>query len=195
MKRFIWSILHVLNRYIAKPKMVLGYKNRLGTCLNNTRISNTVDIVQADKLDIADNVFIAHYTILDCSNRLSIGEGCQICAYVQLLTHSSHIAIRLYGKHYIEYNGQHEGYIKGSTSIGKYTFIGPHSVIMPNAHIGKGSIVNAYSYVKSGSYPDFAILAGNPATVIGDTRKLDAEFLELHPNLKHFYNEWANYDD
>lgn len=194
-KRFIWAIFNCLNRYIAKPRMVLGYKNNLGKYLANTRISNTVAIVQAHKLDIANNVFIGHYSILDCSNRLSVGEGCQICAYVQLLTHSSHIAIRLYGKHYIEYNGQHEGYIKGSTSIGEYTFIGPHSVVMPNVHIGKGSIVSAYSYVKAGAYPAFAILAGNPAKIVGDTRTLDAELLESDPNLKQFYNEWANHDN
>ena len=54
------------------------------------------------------------------------------------------------------------------------------------------SIVKAYSYVKSGIYPDFAIIAGNPAKVIGDTRSLDKEYLEQYPTLKRFYQKWAS---
>ena len=61
------------------------------------------------------------------------------------------------------------GYIQGKVNIGKYTFIGPHSTIMPNTTIGKGCIVSAYSYVK-GNYPDFSIISGNPAKIVGDTR-------------------------
>jgi acetyltransferase-like isoleucine patch superfamily enzyme len=60
---------------------------------------------------------------------------------------------------------------------------------MPNTTIGKGCIVNAYSYVK-GDFPDFSIIAGNPAKIIGDTRTLDAQYLEDYPELKELYYEW-----
>ena len=96
--------------------------------------------------------------MLDASNNLHIGEGCQISNYSLILTHSSHIAIRLYGREYI-YNSDHIGYYKGSVSIGAYSFIGAHSVIMPLVKIGIGSLISAYSYVKAGDYPDFAILS------------------------------------
>ena len=143
------------------------------------------------KLRIEDNVYIGHYSILECSNEITIAEGCQICTNVLMTTHSSHLALRLYGKHYIENNGKHLGYVTGSINIGKYSFIGPYSTIMPGSKIGKGSIISAYSYVK-GEFPDFAILMGQPAKIIGDTRNLDQEFLTKYPELQVYYSEWSN---
>jgi carbonic anhydrase/acetyltransferase-like protein (isoleucine patch superfamily) len=82
------------------------------------------------------------------------------------------------------------GYKRGKVDVGAYTFIGPHSVIMPDTEIGKGSVVAAFSFVK-GEFPDFSIIAGNPAKVVGDTRKMDAPFLEAHPELRPTYEAWA----
>jgi hypothetical protein len=42
-----------------------------------------------------------------------------------------------------------------------------------------------------GAFPDFAILAGNPAKVVGDTRQFDAKLLAEHPDLKEHYKAWA----
>jgi len=191
MKKLVWKFLNLLNKYIAKPRMVLGYTRFDGTYLSNTRISNTTDIIASQFLDLADNVFIGHYNILEASNGITIGEGCQVSNFTSILTHSSHQSIRLYGAHYIENNGKHLGYVTGSVSIGKYTFVGPHSVIMPGSKIGKGSIVAAYSLVK-GEFPDFAIIAGNPAQIVGDTRDGDKKFLDNNPELMKYYQEWAN---
>lgn len=191
MKKFVWQFLNLLNKYIAKPRMVLGYTSFDCTYLAKTRISNTVDIVNPENLNIADNVFIGHYNILDASNRITIGEGCQISNFISILTHSSHQSVRLYGKHYIQHNGSHKGYITGEVIIGKYTFIGAHSVIMPGSKIGKGSLVTAYTLVK-GEFPDFAIIAGNPAQVVGDTRVKDSKLLNEYPELAEYYTEWAN---
>ena len=61
---------------------------------------------------------------------------------------------------------------------------------MPNTNIGKGSIVTAYSYVK-GEFPDYSIISGNPAKIIGDTRDMDKEALTSNPELQSYYNEWT----
>ena len=114
----------------------------------------------------------------------------QITNYVSVLTHSSHIAIRLYGKEYTKIKDK-QAYSKGSVYIGAYSFIGPHTVIMPGTKIGKGCLVSAFSYVK-GEFPDFSIIAGNPAIVVGDTRELDQPYLDSNPELKDYYNVWAN---
>jgi acetyltransferase-like isoleucine patch superfamily enzyme len=82
------------------------------------------------------------------------------------------------------------GYVKGPVHVGKYTFVGPHSTLMPGTTIGKGCLVQAYSYVK-GNFPDFSILGGNPAKIIGDTRQLDQKYLEEHPELKPTYEAWT----
>ena len=175
--------------FLTQPRMIWGYRRHDGRYLKNTRISNTVFIDHPGQLHIDDHVFIGHFNFIEASHGIQIGEGCQITNFTSITTHSSHHSIRLYGSHYREFT-DHDAYIRGSVDIGKYTFIGPHCLIMPNTKIGKGSIVAAYSQVQ-GSFPDFSILKGNPAVVVGDTRKKDAEFLENNPELKQFYNEWA----
>jgi len=168
--------------------MVGRFKRFDGVKLPLTRISNTTTIQGFDKFLVADNVFIGHYNFIDASNGLEIEEGCQITNYVSILTHSSHDAIRLYGKHYGKAYPM-KAYHEGPVRIGKYTFIGPHSCIMPGTIIGKGSIVTAYSFVK-GIFPDYSIIAGNPAQVIGDTRDRDENILESNPELRAYYDEW-----
>ncbi|GAB4140915.1 MAG: hypothetical protein Fur0041_16140 [Bacteroidia bacterium] len=161
-----------------------------GQSLQNTRVSNTTSLVHKEHLNLGDHVFIGHYNFIEASNGIEIQEGCQITNYISIVSHSSHISIRLYGKHYK--GSDMIGYQRGAVQIGKYTFVGPHSVIMPGTKIGKGSIVAAYSLVK-GEFPDFSIIAGNPAKVVGDTRNLDEKYLNEHPELRNYYNEWANH--
>ena len=187
-KRIGRRISFEMNKYFH-PTMIGMYRRFDGVLLRKTRISNTTHIDTPEKLFIEDNVFIGHYNFIDASNEIYIDEGCQITNYVSVLTHSSHIAIRLYGRHYTE-KKNHEGYIRDKVKVGAYSFIGPHSVIMPGTKIGKGSIVSAFSYV-SGEFPDFAIIKGNPAMVVGDTRKIDESFLNQNPELKKYYDEWA----
>jgi acetyltransferase-like isoleucine patch superfamily enzyme len=174
---------------LYKPRMIAGYTNAQGRFLRKVRIANTTFIDHPEMLEIEDLVFIGHHNFLEASNGLHIGEGVQITNFVSITTHSSHHAIRLYGRHYDEMAAD-IAYIKGPVNIGAFTFVGPHSLIMPNTKIGKGSIVAAYSYVQ-GEFPDFAILQGNPAVVVGDTRDKDQGFLTENPTLQSFYDEWV----
>jgi acetyltransferase-like isoleucine patch superfamily enzyme len=158
--------------------MVYGYKRKTdGKFLKRTRISSSAIILNPENLDIADNVWLWHYSIIDASNKVSIGEGCQIGAWVGVFTHSSHIAIRLYGgDSYIQTPiNQRKGYLKGSVSIGAYTFIGAKATIMPNVSIGKGCLIAAGTMVNK-SVPDFSIVVGNPGVIKGSTKDLDKEF-------------------
>jgi acetyltransferase-like isoleucine patch superfamily enzyme len=193
LKPIFWKVCNLLNKYIASPRMIMGYLRPDGKYQDLTRISNTTSIVNKQNLQLENNIYIGHYNFIEASNKVTIGEGCQISNYVSILTHSSHISIRLYGRYYIVQKS-HSGYIAGSVIIGKYTFIGPHTTIMPNTNIVKGSIISAYSMVK-GTFPDFAIIAGNPAKQIGDTRDMDKEYLENNNELQQYYNEWANTND
>jgi hypothetical protein len=59
-----------------------------------------------------------------------------------------------------------------------------------DTYYSKKDQLKAYSYVQ-GEFPDFAILSGNPAQVIGDVRELDQVFLDKHPELKESYDIWA----
>jgi len=187
-KRIMNRFRYERSRRIS-PVMVTGYRRHDGKQLPLTRISNTTFIDSPDKLDIGDNVFIGHHNFLDASNGLTVEEGCQLTNFISIVTHSSHQAIRLYGKEYTRHENR-VGYVTGSVRIGAYTFVGPHCVIMPGTDLGKGCLVAAFSFVK-GTFPDFSIVAGNPATRVGDTRESDRVFLEKHPELRSFYDAWA----
>lgn len=173
-----------------KPQMLRVKRDNSGRQLLHTRLSNTTHLDHPHRLQLSDHVFIGHFSLIDASHGVTIGEGVQITNYVSVLSHSSHLAIRVNGA---DYAGKKDppGYVTGPVEIGPYTFIGPHSVIMPKVRIGKGVLVSAYSYVKS-DVPDFAIIAGNPASVVGDTRDLDAALLEAHPELRKHYENWSN---
>lgn len=151
------------------------------------RISNHSHVSFPAKLVIGNHVFIGHFNYIDCYQRVEIGEGVQVTNYCSILTHSSHHAIRLYGCHYGDFANQLKGLEQGPVSIGSYSYIGAHAVIMPNTILGKGVVVGAFSYVKSGNYPDFAILRGIPAKIVGDSRSIDNELLEKYPELKAYY--------
>ncbi|MFM0204981.1 acyltransferase [Paraburkholderia fungorum] len=61
-----------------------------------------------------------------------------------------------------------------SVRIGKGTFVGTHSVILPNVNIGRGCVIGAGSVV-SRNLPDYCVAAGSPARVLKiydpDTRR------------------------
>ncbi len=173
----------------ARPIMIYYHRNFQGEKCNNIRISSSTVLGNKEHLILNKNIYIGHYCRLDASNGIEIGEGVQMASYCSIVTHSSHKSIRLYGDRYLDFN-DHIGYIKGSVYIGKYTFVGPHSFIMPNTTIGKGCIIKAYSYVY-GDFPDFSIIAGNPAKVVGSTIDSDRKILEKHPELKPNYDAWA----
>ncbi len=58
------------------------------------------------------------------------------------------------------------GFTYPETRIDDYAWVGMKSIVLPGAHIGEGAIVQAGSVVM-GRVPPCAIVAGNPAKVIG----------------------------
>lgn len=168
-----------------QPRMIYYKKDFQNKPIHNLRIGNTTFIDGSDQLLLGNNVYIGHHNFIEASHKITIHEGCQITSFVSITSHSSHISIRLYGNNFGSVTN-HIGYRVGEISIGKFTFIGPHSTVMPGTTIGEGSIVAAYSYVK-GDFPPFSIIAGNPAKVVGDTRHLDEKYLKEYPELDQYY--------
>jgi len=176
-------------RVLFGPRMLYGWRRADGTWLAHTRISSATQVEKAALLDIDDHVYIGPFNFIDASGGLSIGEGCQITTHCALLTHSSHQALRLAGRRYWGASDP-PGFVRRPTAIGAYSFIGPHSVVAPGCRIGRGVVVRAYSYV-DGDVPDFAVVAGQPAQVVGDTREVDREWLVAHPDERGDYDAWA----
>lgn len=186
---YIRSLLYFSGFFYRFPKVYCIYKNG-----KRLFLSNYLDISHWSKLDIGNNVFIWHFTILDTFNGIKIGDDCQIGTRVGIFTHSSHHSIRYYNKFYHDTNCYlHKGRINGSVEIGNSTFVGANSIIMPNTKIGKGCIIAGFSYVQ-GIFDDFSIIAGNPAKKVGDVRKMDYKFLKANPELKESYLNYFDLD-
>lgn len=169
--------------------MVYGWRRADGVWLPHTRISTHTHIESPQALDIDDHVYVGHFNVLDASGGLSLAEGVQVTTHCSLLSHSSHQAVRLAGRRY--WGAAHPpGFQRAATAIGAYSFIGPHSVVAPGSRLGRGVLVRAFSYVK-GEVPEFAIVGGQPATVVGDTREADHAWLRAHPGQQADYEAWA----
>ncbi|MBL8363175.1 MAG: acyltransferase [Rubrivivax sp.] len=177
-------------RALVGPRMLYGWRAPGGTWLAHTRISSATRVESPERLDIADHVYIGPFNLIDASGGLAIGEGVQITSHCAVLTHSSHQAIRLAGRSYWGH-ADPPGYVRRPTSIGDYTFIGAHSVVMPGSRIGRGVIVRAYSYV-DGDVPDHAIVSGQPAVVVGDTREADEAWFAAHPGQRADHDAWMH---
>ena len=174
----IISIIQRMLSVFSRPFMVYGYYCSADRRFKkNTRISSSVIIMNKHNLLIGNNVWIWHYSIIDATNKISIGDGCQIGAWAGIFTHSSHIAIRLYGgDSYIKTSQpERSGYVNGEVSIGEYTFVGAKATIMPGTQIGKGCLIAAGTFVNK-SVPDFSIVVGNPGIIKGSTKDLDKKY-------------------
>lgn len=185
-----------LNRWRRRLAYQLLYRRIFGErsqgrWLAHTRISPATCIEHEERLTLGDHVYIGPFNWIEASGGVTIGEGVQITSHCSIVTHSSHRTMRLLGPRYAEAGGAGQpGWVAGPVSIGAYSFVGPHSLIEANTRIGRGTLVCAGSFVR-GDYPDFAILEGHPARVVGDSRRADEAWLLRHPELRAHYEAWT----
>jgi acetyltransferase-like isoleucine patch superfamily enzyme len=163
-----------------------------GRLLPHTRISPSTCIDHEDRLALADHVYIGPHNVIEASAGIVIEEGVQITSHCSIVSHSSHRAMRLLGRGFVAWASPapQPGWVSGRIVIGAYSFIGPHSLIEAGSRLGRGTIVRAGSVVR-GHFDDFAVLAGNPARVVGDSRAGDAAWLQRHPALQAGYDAWV----
>ena len=181
-RRRLWHLLAY--------RMLFGERDPAGTLRPFSRLAPSVCIEGEAGLSLADHVFIGQFNFLEASAGLTIEEGVQITNFCSLVTHTTHRSIRLMGRLSAAAGGARPGDIRAPIHLGAYSYIGPHSLIEAGARVGRGSLVAAYSRVR-GEHPPFAVLAGNPAQVVGDTRERDGPWLQRHPELRDSYLGWA----
>lgn len=180
-RRWLWHKLFF--------RMLFGETSQ-GRVLPDTRISPSTCIEYAQSLELGDDVFIGHFNFIEASAGVRIGQGTQVTNFVSIVTHSTHRSVRLATQ--LSGQGPLEGesaVIRAPISLGERCFIGPHSTIEAGTTLGHGTLVAAHSLVR-GTFPSFAVLAGSPAQVVGDTRESDAAWLVEHPSLQAAYNQW-----
>lgn len=193
-----WLRLHA-------PRTLYGLRSGCGAWRAHSRIGSHTQVLAPERLVLGDHVFIGQFNLIDASGGLSLGSGCQITSHVALLTHASHRAARLLRERYWGHAGLDgaaggsppPGFVRASTALGEWCFVGPHSVVSPGSRLGRGVLVRAFSLVQ-GEVPDFAILQGQPARIVGDVREADRAWMAAHgagagfgPEDAAAYEVWA----
>lgn len=183
---FIFHLMTYTYATLGGRCLVYGYRDKIShKYLHRCRIASTVCITNKKNFHVEDNVWINHYVRIDATGKVSIGEGCQIGYGACILSHSSHNAIRLMGYKYMEYPfKERAGYIIKPVNIGPYSFIGGGCFILPGVTIGKGCIIGVNSVVTK-DIPDYSIVVGSPAHIIGSTKDVDKTLLQS--DIKNIY--------
>lgn len=117
---------------------------------------------------------LAPYLFPGAPERLTIGRFCQIAQGVQFITASANHPLSGVSTYpFSIFDGPRLAGYRSSlprgrdTKVGDDCWIGREAVLLPGAELGCGVVVSARAVVR-GKVPDYAIVAGNPATI---TRK------------------------
>lgn len=114
------------------------------------------------KIIIGDNVTIASYSYISCTNEIKISDGC-LLGINTFITDNFHGTSSKEEKLIIP--NERKLFSKGPVKIGKNVWIGRNVCIMPNVTIGDYSIIGANAVVTH-NVPKNSIAVGVPARVI-----------------------------
>lgn len=115
------------------------------------------------KIQIGQGSILGDNIFLDGREKLTIGNHVDIASGV-MIYNSEH-----------DVNSEDFHAISAPVEIGDYVFIGPRAIILPDVKIGRGAVVAAGAVVTK-DVPEFAIVGGVPATIIGERKNKDLHY-------------------
>ncbi|MEK7090999.1 MAG: acyltransferase [Patescibacteria group bacterium] len=148
---------HIPSHLVRKFFYTLAGVKVKGTLHMWARFYNPINI------EIGQDSIVGDHAFLDGRAKLKIGNHVDIASEVMI------------------YNSEHdltaEDFVAtvAPVEIGDYVFIGPRAVILPGVTIGRGAVVAAGAVVTR-DVPEFAIVGGVPAKVIGERTNKDLKY-------------------
>ena len=129
-------------------------------------------------MKIGERLYIANNVYFDGSDYslITLEDGVAISKDVTFLTHdfSMNVVYKdldFFGREILEERHQKNNLlILNSICVGKNTFIGLGSIILPGTKIGENCLIGAGSVVR-GEIPSNSIVLGNPAQIISKTNE------------------------
>ncbi len=114
-------------------------------------------------ITIGEDTIIGDHAFLDGRDALRVGSHVDIAGSVMI------------------YNSEHDLEKEDFSArlepveIGDYVFIGPRAIILPGVKIGKGAVIAAGAVVTK-DVPEFSIVGGVPAKVIGERKNKNLNY-------------------
>jgi maltose O-acetyltransferase len=121
-------------------------------------------------ISIGEDTIVGDHVFLDGRAPLTIGSHTDIASSVMI------------------YNSEHDLEKEDFAAriepvqIGDYVFVGPRVIILPGVKVGKGAVIAAGAVVTK-DVPDFTIVGGVPAKVIGERKNKDPHYKLGHARL------------
>jgi len=140
---------------ILKPEMV--------SLFDYVRIDDYSRIEGGAGVILGNNVHFASFSGILGGGKCVIGDHCGIAQGARIITGTERITGYMSAASPMELRDV----MKGQITIGRLTFIGSNSVIMPNVTIHDGGVVGAGAVVTKDVAP-WTIVAGVPAIKIGE---------------------------
>lgn len=114
-------------------------------------------------ISVGKDTIIGDHVFLDGRDKLIIGDHVDIASEV-MIYNSEH-----------DINSEDFHAVTGAVIIEDYVFIGPRAIILPGVKIGRGAVIAAGAVVTK-DVPEFAIMGGVPAAVIGERKLKDPNY-------------------
>ncbi len=112
---------------------------------------------------IGQDSIIGFRSFLDGRAKLTIGNHVDIASEVMIYN----------SEHDINSDDFHA--TESEVTIEDYVFVGPRAIILPGVNIGKGAVIAAGAVVTR-DVPDFAIVGGVPAVVLGERKNKNPKY-------------------
>lgn len=162
------------------------------------RVGFLKPLVDAENIEIGDFTYyddpdgpdlfqqkcvLHHYPFI--GDKLVIGKFCAIAEGARFIMNGANHAMSGFSTYPFNIfgHGWEDGFdeatwhqeVRGDTIVGNDVWVGMEAVILPGVHIGDGAIIAAKSVV-SRHVPPYAIVAGNPSSVV--KRRFDDKTIE-----------------
>lgn len=161
-----------LKSYLGKPIFFIGLSRLSIGSRFRLYPGWRIEILSKGAITISDDVSIGQgLHLIAVDNELIIGRGVVISSDV-LITNSDHTFEVIDTPIYMQ------PMLTKKTAIGDNCFIGTGAKILAGTELGCQCIVGANSVVK-GAFPDYSVIAGNPARVIKKYDMFKKEWLKV----------------
>lgn len=170
-----WLSFYIVNK--LRGRYYSHIKSHLGYCGKNVFIGFPAACLKPEHIYMYDNTNIYEYfTFISHTGKLIMKENSGAAQGLTVITGNHH---RTIGKTLKESITVRQGDKEKDIIIEEDVWIGANVTLLDGCHIGRGAILGAGSVVRS-YVPPYAIVAGNPAKIVGFVFTPDE--VEMHEN-------------